>query len=690
MKHDTRALLIIGPPGFTLEAALGSAQGCGWNIVQCTGIGEALERLRKRSFDAVLLAPDADPTGLRDLRASSPGLPVLALTAAEAASGEAAAVPSGVDDHLPIDGSGASFNTALRLALRRADAARAAKHAARRFRELYQNLAVPAYALDLDGSLTSANPAMLRTFGYDTEGALLEAAAEHALFADAAQAEQWLTKLRRDGRLDGTHRTMTTAAGRRIELIDTVYPMHDMHGKRIGYLGSAVNVTEAHELSRRLAYEATHDPLTSLPNRREMERQLTDLIGAASSNRTHALCYVDLDLFKVVNDTCGHAAGDELLRQLSAHLMPRVAREDTLARVGGDEFALLLRDRSIGQAAEAAQTLLQAIGSFTCQWQERHLDVRASIGVVPIDAQTKSLSEILGAADAACYTAKEKGRNRVHVQEPGDKTVKRRISEMHLVVEAKHALRENRMKLFHQPILPIASHGDAQTHFEVLIRMQDWDGEYVAPGVFLPAVERYNLSRKVDRWVLTNFLQWIKSTPGSADGLAHAGINLSGNSIGDQKFLEFVLKTLDEFEIAGDKLCFEVTETAAVQNLASARHFITTLKKRGCRFALDDFGSGLSSFGYLKNLPVDFLKIDGMFVRGLREDPTDRVIVKSISDVAHSMGLLTIAEFVEDAATLQITRELGIDFAQGYAIGRPAPLDELPAACRDARSYGFG
>jgi Amt family ammonium transporter len=556
----------------------------------------------------------------------------------------------------------------------RPDCAKALQHAQNRYRHLYETAAAAVFELDLAGNLVAANPAMVGMLGYDSEDRLIRASAGGALFIDSAEHERWVARLRRDGRTINEEKAMRSRDGRRIVLVGSTHLVHDADANPVGYQGSALDATRVHELSRKLAYEASHDPLTALANRRELEGRIEDLI--ADSAATHALCYFDLDLFKVVNDTCGHAAGDELLRQLGAYLAAGIDSKHTLARLGGDEFAMLLRDVDIAEAAAAANDLLETIHRFSFRWDERSVDIRASIGVVPID-QSVSLSEVLGAADAACYAAKEKGRNRVHVQEPNDKTVQRRISEMRLVLDTKHALTENRMRLFQQAIVPTAGPGDGLMRFEVLVRMQDWDGEIVSPAVFLPAVERYNLSRDVDRWVVTHFLQWVAQTPGAGERLAHASINLSGNSIGDPKLLHFLCGVLDDQNVPGDRLCFEVTETAAVQNLAAARSFIATLKERGCKFALDDFGSGLSSFGYLKNLPVDFVKIDGMFVRGLRNDRTDRAIVRSINEVAHSMGLETVAEFVEDEATLRIVRELAIDYAQGFAFGRPTPIEDL-------------
>jgi len=334
----------------------------------------------------------------------------------------------------------------------------------------------------------------------------------------------------------------------------------------------------------------------------------------------------------------------------------------------------MLRDRSIDESAATAAALLEAIRDFRFPWGDSEIDVNASIGVVRIDSNTVSLTDLLTAADAACFAAKEKGRNRIHVQERDDKTINRRISEMRLVVEAKQALQENRMRLYHQPIraLPLAA-GDP-LRFEILIRMLGWDGNIVPPGLFLPAIEKYHLSKSIDCWVIDRFLAWLAGAPETAQELAFGSINVSGLSLGDPDFLTYICAQLDLLEMSGEKICFEITETAAVQNVAAAQNFIATLRSRGCRFALDDFGSGTSSFGYLKNLPVDSVKIDGMFVRTLRQDRADRAIVKSVNEIAHSLGLTTTAEFVEDAETLAIVTELGVDYAQGYAVGMPEPL----------------
>jgi diguanylate cyclase (GGDEF)-like protein/PAS domain S-box-containing protein len=647
---------------------------------------DALEQLRHSRIDTVLLAiaagsADESRKAIAAIRRIRRHVPIVILAPTVDAYMDLGTAGLETECYLPAQElAGDALYRALVHSVERAKTLMALRLSEERFKRLYEHSAVAIYELDLEGNLVSANPAMLELFGYTSESEILAANASHPHFFDLRDRDEWFSLLRREKKIEKYHKSMRTREGRRIELLDTTYLVHDAMGNAIGYQGTVVDFTEVHALSQQLSYEATHDSLTALPNRRAIEQQLQQAIEDSRIHGSmHALCYFDLDQFKVINDSFGHPAGDELLRQLGAALRERIADRDTLARVGGDEFAVLVRYRAIHEAAAIADDLLGAIRAFRMRWDDREIDVGASIGVVPIDANTASLSDLLGAADTACYTAKEKGRNRVHVQEPDDKTINRRISEMRLVVEAKHALQENRMRLFHQPIraLPLTAGDDSR--FEILIRMLGWDGELVSPGLFLPAIEKYNLSKSVDCWVIDAFLGWMANTPDAVDALTYGSINISGLSLSDADFLKFICEQLDTRGTPGGKLCFEITETAAIQNLSAAQNFIATLRTRGCRFALDDFGSGLSSFGYLKNLPVDVLKIDGMFVRTLRHNRTDRVIVKSINEVAHSMGLLTIAEFVEDNETLQIVTDIGVDFAQGYAVGRPKPLEEFAA-----------
>jgi diguanylate cyclase (GGDEF)-like protein/PAS domain S-box-containing protein len=441
---------------------------------------------------------------------------------------------------------------------------------------------------------------------------------------------------------------------------------------------TVIDISEARSLSEQLSYQASHDALTGLLNRRAFEQRLQKLLERARAEKTeHVLCYLDLDQFKVINDTCGHTAGDELLRQLVGVLRQQVPGRDTLARLGGDEFGILLERCSVKQAQRVTTAVLTAVDGFRFAWEERSFSIGVSIGVVSINEASENMVNVLSMADAACYAAKDAGRNRAHVYREDDAELAKRQGEMHWVAVINRALDDNRFHLVFQSIIPLAKGQGDGAHYELLVRMQDDNDRMVAPGAFLPAAERYNLSTHLDRWVITAAFQWLSQHPQQLQRLSLCAINLSGSSLGDDEFLEFVIQQFAEQNLLPEKICFEVTETAAIANLTHATHFIKALKGLGCRFALDDFGSGLSSFAYLKNLPVDFLKIDGMFVKDIVDDPIDLAMVKSINDMGHVMGKQTIAEFVENDAILEKLREIGVDYAQGYGIGRPQPLGEM-------------
>ncbi len=436
------------------------------------------------------------------------------------------------------------------------------------------------------------------------------------------------------------------------------------------------DITEARQLSEQLTYQASHDTLTGLTNRRDFETRLKralERLSAAPSG--HVVAYIDLDQFKVINDTCGHVAGDELLRQLGRILNANLRTSDTLARLGGDEFGLLLENCSLENASLVVEKLHAAFDEFRFVWDDKHFNLGASIGLVPIN-EAATVSEILSQADAACYAAKEQGRNRTHVSSKDDKMLARQRGEMEWVAKINHALEENRLCLYFQTIIPL--HGEhCGEHYELLLRMLDNDGKLVPPGAFLPAAERYNLSVKLDRWVIDTALRWLSGNDDVSNNLGLCSINLSGPSLGDVKLLEMILQRLEHSKVPAEKICFEVTETAAIANLATATHFINTLGARGCQFALDDFGSGLSSFAYLKTLPVDYLKIDGVFVKDMADDPIDFAMVKSINEIGHVMGKKTIAEFVENESILKKLKEIGVDFAQGYGIAKPRPIETM-------------
>jgi diguanylate cyclase (GGDEF)-like protein/PAS domain S-box-containing protein len=427
---------------------------------------------------------------------------------------------------------------------------------------------------------------------------------------------------------------------------------------------------------KKLSYQASHDILTGLVNRREFERRTERLLSTKRQNKEeHALCFMDLDQFKVVNDTCGHVAGDEMLRQLSAELKKLVRHRDTLARLGGDEFGILMEHCPLDDAQRVTKSILEAIQGFQFLWEGHSFKVGVSMGLVPIVDTDTSLSELLKAADAACYIAKDKGRNRVHIYHAEDTEIAKRHGEMQWVERINKALENNQFCLYAQPISSLDS--NKSKHYEFLLRMLDDNGSLIPPAAFLPAAERFNQISKIDRWVIENIFDLLLEHPELSNQLDFISINLSGQSLADEDFHVFIIKKIMDTMVPPEKICFEITETAAISNLNIANQFILKMKVLGCLFALDDFGSGLSSFAYLKNLPVDYLKIDGMFVKDIFDDPIDHAMVKSINEIGHVMGMKTIAEFVESDEIKGMLREIGVNYAQGYGIGRPKPLDEL-------------
>ena len=471
------------------------------------------------------------------------------------------------------------------------------------------------------------------------------------------------------------------ATGRRFMDV-AFYPYHDGMGKDSGVVVSWRDLTETHTLSEKLSYQASHDALTGLVNRREFEQRLRHLIDLARQEDTeHALCYLDLDQFKVINDTCGHVAGDELLRQLGMLLPEQVRKGDTLARLGGDEFGVLMERCSIMQATRVANALLDSVRNLQFHWEDKTFNVGVSIGVVPINETSEGITEVLSTADSACYAAKDGGRNQIHVYREDDVKIAHRQGEMQWVARIQHALDDDRFELYAQPIATVEPSDSAPAHYEVLLRMQDEQGQIVLPGAFLSAVERYNLSARLDNWVTRNAFEWLVQHPKCMESLDLLSINLSGHSLGDGQLMGHIVERFKEGRIPPEKICMEITETAAITNLTSATRFIRMLKEWGCRFALDDFGSGLSSFAYLKNLPVDFLKIDGLFVKDILDDPIDFAMVKSINEIGHVMGKKTVAEFVDSEDILSSLRDIGVDYAQGYAIGRPLPIAHMLNDC---------
>jgi len=439
------------------------------------------------------------------------------------------------------------------------------------------------------------------------------------------------------------------------------------------------DVSELRSLAQ-MTYHATHDSLTGLINRREFEKRVNQALQyTRDKDKRYALCYIDLDNFKVVNDTCGHGAGDELLKQLTTILRTSLREGDTLSRIGGDEFGILLSGCSISSAKRLAEKIRKRVDAFRFAWDNKSFRISASIGLVPVTAESGTISDVLSAADSACYVAKENGRNRIHVYKNNDIAVAEQKGQMQWVHRIQNVLEQDRFRLYFQTIAPIHDiPGEKdKLHGEVLIRMLDNDGSLIGPDSFIPAAERYSLMGSIDKWVVKNTLEILsRNVDYIQNRISACSINLSGQSLSDDRFMSTLVELINDKDIPPELLCFEITETAVISNLSNATRLIDTLRDMGCRFALDDFGVGLSSFGYLKNLAVDYLKLDGSFIKNMTRDSIDYAMVHSINHVGQTLKIKTIAEFVENSETLEALRDIGVDYAQGYGIAKPVPLEE--------------
>ncbi|HYQ70532.1 MAG TPA: EAL domain-containing protein [Gammaproteobacteria bacterium] len=483
---------------------------------------------------------------------------------------------------------------------------------------------------------------------------------------------------------------------------DNIFKRHDGREYAVQYSASPIvidpgvplgvilvfhDVTEARNMERKISYQATHDALTGLMNRSEFEARL----GAAveSARRTgehHVLCFMDLDQLKIINDTCSHESGDTLLRNVTKLLHDCLRESDVLARLGGDEFGVLLNFCSLDDAAELAGKMLSGIQALRFTSCGRTFEIGASVGLTSIDSGSESVTSVMSEADLACYASKDLGGNRFHIYQPGDQALAKRHEEMQWVSRLTAAIDSGRLLLYFQDIVPVDPASKVGRHIEVLVRMLDEDGAMVPPGRFMPAAERYNVIGNLDRWVISNCFSWYNANreKESVIDLDAVAINLSGSSINDSAFLSYIKAEIGKYNIPPGVLCFEITETVAIANLQSASAFIQELRKLGCRFALDDFGSGLSSFTYLKNLQVDYLKIDGSIVRDIDTDTVNAAMLSSIQQLGRAMHIKTVAEFVETDAILGKLAEIGVDYAQGFGIARPAPLDKLKPVVRQS------
>lgn len=537
------------------------------------------------------------------------------------------------------------------------------------------------YGLNTKGQCSFINQSALSMFGYAREDVIGKAmhALTHHSYADGSPYPEELCFMHRAYRTGEPSRVQKEVFWRQdgtsFPVEYSAYPIIE-EGEVLGSVAVFRDVTDSYAMEQRLSFLATHDPLTRLLNRYAFEQRLKKALDDAHANDVqHVLCYMDLDQFKVVNDTCGHVAGDAMLQMIAKLLQNSLRHSDTLARLGGDEFGLLLEECSLEKAEALTSKICEGVKEFRFSWEDKTFATGVSVGIAAITKDTLSIDLVMSAADSACYIAKDMGRNRVHIHLADDEEVAKRQGEMRWITEIQSAMEEGRLFLYRQSIMPLSGNEQEMDHFEILLRMKDKDGRDIPPGAFIPAAERFAMMPMLDRWVIKNALSWLKGAEDRGQRLSLCSINISGHSLADDGLKEYILDQLKFNGIPAEKICFEITETAAVSRLDQAIHFISEMRELGCRFALDDFGTGMSSFAYLKNLPVDFLKIDGSFVRDMLDDPVDCGMVESINQIGHLMGLETIAEYVETDSVRERLIDIGVDYVQGFGVSIPEPLD---------------
>ena len=455
----------------------------------------------------------------------------------------------------------------------------------------------------------------------------------------------------------------------------TASPIKGPDGSIGGVVVIMHDVTEIRGLAQQMSYQAAHDPLTGLINRREFERRVeASLHAVRDGDASHVLCYLDLDRFKAVNDTCGHMAGDNLLREISALIKDQVRESDFCARLGGDEFGLLLIGCPLEKARQIADDVIRAVRDYRFVWQDKIFTIGVSIGLVEIGKESGSIKDILSAADSACYVAKQRGRGQAHVYSARDEVSARQRGEIHWLGLLQSALKDDQFEIFSQPIISVSGHAIDGPSVEVLLRLQDEQGQIVMPKHFIKAAERYQLMPNVDRWMVQATLAAVGQGAIRLPEGRSCSINLSGQTLGEATFLEFVVECLDHSQVDPGQVCFEIAEAAVMSDLEHARRFVGVLHGMGCEFGLDDFGAGIGSFASLQDLSIDFLKIDGSYTRDLVPDSLNHQVVSAITRLAKTVGFKVIAEQVEEQADFDALRDIGVDFVQGYYVQRPAKL----------------
>jgi diguanylate cyclase (GGDEF)-like protein/PAS domain S-box-containing protein len=712
------SLLVVDDSKMTRVLLQRQLEVQGYRVTTTESGHNALELIAAQPFDVLLL--DSMMPGMCGLdvidflrsRFSPSELPIIMVTSKHESSHLVEAMSRGANDYItkPIDFPILIARIETQVARKRAENALrslaltleqkveertqelrqlniALRVSESRYRALYEDNPIIFLTLSADNAIVSLNQSGSKQLGYDAAELVGQAVSILCPASEWSEFQERLkTCLSQPGILHHWVMRQSKKNGEIMSVRVSSRTVHDISEIPMLLL-VCEDITEAFQLSEKLSYQATHDALTGLINRPEFERRLSHCLDIARHRNTeNALCYVDLDQFKVINDTLGHTAGDELLRQVTQLLSEHVRKQDSVGRIGGDEFVLLIEHCTIKDAERVVNKVRHAIEAYTFSWEEQSFRITASMGLVPITRSTGSITEALKRADTACYAAKDSGRNRVYVYRDDDEEMAKHSGEMQWVNRINRALDERKLRLYYQEIISLMPDVNDGLHYELLLRMENDRGELSPPGAFLPAAERYGLASKLDRWVVATTFDWLSADSRHLESLSLCSINLSGQSLGNEELLDFILRRFSETAIPSDKICFEITETSAIAKLSRASRWIQTLRQRGCRFALDDFGSGLSSFGYLKTLPVDFLKIDGQFVKDIIDNPMNMVIVKSIHEIARVMGALTVAEFVESEAILESLRKIGIDYAQGYGISAPKPFDALfnrhPARCQ--------